>query len=171
MIVVQPAPLSISKQLSHNRFGIYRTERQCLKSQEATALRFLVRNHQQGVLDTHTETAFQVDTRLVSHRHTCTQLSRFPLHTNLVRSFVNVQVATDTVTRTMQEVQTSLPQGLTGNSIYLRTCGTLRELQQLQVDMSLQHQRIDAALFVGQRTKGDGTRDIRRTVLILSATV
>ena len=37
--------------------------------------------------------------------------------------------------------------------------------------MTFQHQGVDASLLIGERTEGDGARDICRAILILCATV
>ena len=71
----------------------------------------------------------------------------------------------------MQIVQSLAPHSLTCQDIELSAAGATGELTELHLYMALQHQRVDMALFLGQRTEGDSTRDVRRTVLVLCATV
>ena len=71
----------------------------------------------------------------------------------------------------MQIVQALAPQRLSRQNIYLRATGAAGELAQFYLDMSLQHEGIDAPLLVCQRAQGNGARNVCRAVEILCATI
>ena len=75
------------------------------------------------------------------------------------------------VTRAVHVVQSFAPHGLLGQHVELGTTDARRELSHLYLDMPFQHQRVDMAHLVGERTEGDGTGDVGGTVKILSTTV
>ena len=75
------------------------------------------------------------------------------------------------MTRAMQIVQALTPHSLTGQNIDLGAAGAAGELAEFNLDMPLQYQRIDFLLLIRERSEGDGTGDVCRTVEILSATV
>ena len=130
-----------------------------------------VRLDEQCVLMPHAELSGEIDAGLIGDRHPGMQRSRHILHADLVRTLMHIEVRTDTMTGAVEEVQAFAPHRLTRQGIDLRACGAIRKLSQLQLDMSLQHQGIDPPHLLGHGTERQGTRDIRRAILILRATV
>ena len=80
------------------------------------------------------------------------QRSRFPLHADLVRTLMHIEVTPNTMACAMEEVESLLPQRTACNGIELRTSGPVREFQHLQTDMPFEHKGIDFPLAVAQRT-------------------
>ena len=60
--------------------------------------------------------------------HASHQRCRFPLHTELMRTFVHIQISAHAVTCAMQIVQALAPHRLSGQNIYLGTTGSTGEL-------------------------------------------
>lgn len=140
VILVEPVHLLLKHHLTDNRRLVDRTERERLELQEASALGLFGRNDQQGVLCADTEASLQIDTGLVGDGHPRMQSGGSPFHADLVRTLMHAQVTPHPMTGTMQVVIPCFPQVFPCHRIELRTTGTLREPEQLQLDMSFQHQ-------------------------------
>lgn len=171
MIIVKPCCLFRSQELPDDGLGVERTEREGLHLQKVAKDRMHVRLDEQRVLMPHAELSGEIDAGLIGDRHPGMQRSRHILHADLMRTLMHIEVRTDTMTGAVEEVQTFAPHRLTRQGIDLRACGAIRKLSQLQLDMSLQHQGIDPPHLLGHGTQRQGTRDIRRAILILRATV
>ena len=84
---------------------------------------------------------------------------------------MHVEIGPHAMARAVQIVEPFAPQRLASQGIKLRSAHTFGETGQFQLNMTFQHQCVDALLLLGQRTKGYGSRDIRGAVLILSTAV
>ena len=128
VIVVEPGDFFIQEHLFDNRRGVDGTEGETLKLQELAKLGLLVGGYQQGVFDTHTKLTFEIDARLVGDGHASHQRGGLPLHTELMRTLVQIQIGTHTMTCAMQIVQSLAPHRFSGQNIYLGTTGSTGEL-------------------------------------------
>ena len=82
-----------------------------------------------------------------------------------------VQVGAHTMARAVHVAQSLAPHGPLGEHVELRAADARGELGQLYLDVAFQHQRVDAAHLVGQRSQGDGAGDVGCAVHILCAAV
>ena len=164
MILIQPFPFIIRQHFYHDRTLVDRTNRKWFKLQEAAAFCLLGLDDKKRILNSDAKAAFKIHPWLIGDRHSFTHLCRAPFHTNLMRTFVYVQITPHPMTCTMQIVQACLPQILPGNSIQLSTTGTIREMKMLQLQMTFQNQRINPSLFLRQRSQCDSTGNICRTI-------
>jgi hypothetical protein len=117
VIGVEPFYLLRGHHIQDNRSLVNGTEGKRFELKELAELRFHIRCSQKGVLYPYTESSLQIDTWLVSHRHTFMHLCGTPLHTYLVRAFVHTQITPHPMTCTMQIIQSRLPQALSGYGI------------------------------------------------------
>ena len=104
MVLVEPVDFLWQHHLKDDRSLVDGTEGERLELQELAELRFLIGHDEQGVLRTGTTTARQIDARLISDGHTCHQWGGLPLHSELVRSLMDIQIGAHTVTCAMQVV-------------------------------------------------------------------
>ena len=84
---------------------------------------------------------------------------------------MHAKIATHTMPRAVQIIQSFTPKRLTSQDINLRTTGTSRELAAFNLDMPFQHQCIDTPLLFCKRPEGDGTGDVGGAVLILGTAI
>ena len=109
VVIVEPLDFLWQHHLTDDRCLVDGTERERLKLEESAELRFLIGYDQQGVLRAGSTTVRQIDTWFVSDRHACHQRGGFPLHAELMRSLVDVQISANAVTRAVQVVQSFPP--------------------------------------------------------------
>ena len=171
VILVEPIYLFLRKQLPDDGCCVNRTEREWFELQKLAKLRLAIGRDEQGVFYAHSKAPGEIDARLVGDGHSCHEWGWFPLHTNLVRALMDVQIGAHAMARSVQIVQALAPQRLSRQNIYLRATGAAGELAQFYLDMSLQHESIDAPLLVCQRAQGNGARNVCRAVEILCATI
>ena len=84
---------------------------------------------------------------------------------------MHIQIGAHAMTRAMQIMQAFTPHGTLGKHVELGAADAGRELGQLYLYMSLEHQGIDMLHLFSQRAKGNGTGDVGSAVEILGAAV
>ena len=171
VIAVEPLHLLVGHHLAHDGCRVDGAECQRFEPQELAEGGLPEGRDEQGVFDAHTELPLEIDARLVGDGHAGMQRCRTILHAYLVRSLVHVEVAAHAVSRAVQIVVPLCPHILARQGVELCAAGTVGEGQHIELDVSFQHERIDASLLFGQRSECDSSRDVGRTVLILRATV
>ena len=171
MVTVEPLCFLRKQQFPENRRRIDGTERERFELEELSELCFLVRGDEQCVLDTHAKLPGEIDTGLIGNSHARHQWGWFPLHTELMRTFMYIQISSYAMTRAMQIIQTLAPQRLTGEDVNLGSAGSCGKLTEFYLDVSFQHKGIDPFLLLSERTEGDGAGDIRCAIEILCPTV
>ena len=84
---------------------------------------------------------------------------------------MHIQVGAYTMTRTMQIIQPLVPHGRTCQRVQLCATSPGWKLAELQLNVPFQHQRIDMALLCREWPQCYGAGNIRRSILVLRATV
>ena len=88
-----------------------------------------------------------------------------------MRPLVDTEIRADAVTGAVAVVDAVLPHGIAGQGVNLCAADAVGETGECQADVSLEDERVVEPFFVGQRAEGDGSRNVGRAVLILSAAV
>ena len=171
VVGIKPVDLFLKKHILYNRSLVDRAEGERLKLEELAKFRFLVWSDNERVLYAHSELTSKIDARLVGDGHALNKRSRFPLHTELMRTLMHIEICTHAMTRAMKIVKPLAPHVLTGKDVDLSAAGAGRELTELNLDMALEHKSIDTTHLICERPESNGTGDIRGAIEILGSTV
>ena len=171
MVAVQPLSLLRSQHIRQDRRRVDRCKGERLEPEELAERCCRSGNDEQGVLDAHAELPLEIDPRLVGDGHPRPERRRPPLHANLVRTFMHIQITSNPMSRTVQVVIPLAPHRFAGDGIDLRAARPGGETAQGKLDVSLQHQGVNAPLLLCQPAQGNGPCDVCRTVFVLCPAV
>ena len=143
-------------------------ESQRLKSQPVTEIIHSGINAKDQVLVTDAELAFPVYSRLIARDHARDQGLTVEVLTDVLRTFVDIEIESDTVTGSMAEIAHRVPKRLTGQDIQLATGRSFRENGLRQCNMAFQDQSIVLLLQLGARPKRNSPGDVCGTEQKLS---
>ena len=127
MIIVKPIYFFLQQHRLINRYSIDRTKGKGIKLKELAKLCFLIFFYDKCILYSHSETSSKIQAWFVCHCHSFYKRCRHPFHTNLMRSFMHIQIRAYSMSCAMKIVHTVTPHSLTSQDIYLCTCCAFRE--------------------------------------------
>ena len=128
MIGIEPRELFWKEHVGNDGRLVDGTECEWFELKEPAEFGLLIRGDEQRVLDAHAKLPCEIDAGLVGEGHASHQGCRFPLHTELMRTLMDVEECAHAVACAVQIVQALAPQSLTGQDIELGTTGTRGEL-------------------------------------------
>ena len=174
MVIVQPLPLLVSQHVEEHGAEVVGTKGEVFKVQEVPHRGFKGRLREERVLNAYAETPRDVDARLIGDGLSGAERERgagaevFP---NLHRTFVNSEPMADAVARAVTVVHALAPHGSPCERVELEARGVLGEYRPGELQMALQYERVGLPLLIGQRSEGDGSRDVGGAAVVVCAAV
>ena len=114
MVFVQPSVFTRREHRDNDEAGVDVAECQGVECQERTKLCLAVGAHQDHVLRTDAILARAIHGRFVTHHHARFQGHGVLLHANALRSLMHVEAMSYAMSRAVQVVDASIPQGFAG---------------------------------------------------------
>ena len=145
------------------------TQGQGLETEPAAEIILTCIHTEDQVLMAHTMPSFAVDSRLVGSDHSREKSLFVEILPDVLRSFVDIQVETYSVSGPMTEITLRIPQRGPCKGIQLTTRSPFRKYCLCQGDVALEHQGIVFLLKRGTGTEGNRTGYVGGTKQVLSA--
>ena len=133
VILVEPIYFFFRHHFANNGASVDGTEREGFKLQEGATFGLESRNHKECVFDSDAETVFEINARFVGHSHSFAERLRHIFHPNLMRSFMDIEKTSHSVSCAMQEVVSVLPEVATCHSVELCSACSFGEYEHLQL--------------------------------------
>ena len=174
MITVEPVSLVFIEHLHDDGRRVEGAEREGFELEQAAEVGLRIFASEEHILEAHPEFPADVNTRFVRNGHAGHEgggAGGIGVFANLLRPFMHAEVAANAVSCAVSEIHTFLPHGIAGGKIEHQALCALREAGARQSDVTFQHEGVGFALFVGERTEGNGAGDVGRAAYIMRTAV
>ena len=141
MITVKPTAMVQWQNRQIDALGIYREKRQCFKTVKTPERGNFFFPAKQHIFRTDSVPAGTIQSGFIGKHHTRFQGFRILIQTDRLRSFMDIQVMSDTVSRSMQLSQPLHIKVTARQYIQLRTARIFRKNSRCQVNISHQNKR------------------------------
>ena len=174
MVRVQKLAVARFHQRYVDRVQIDRNPGQIFKFHELTKFILHILHTEHQILRPDAKFSFQIKTRLIRGNHTFLQNRIFSGRceqppSDGIRALMHTAQIADAMPCSVIEIHAVFPQEFARYIVQIDTPAAIHKLRIQQTQHRARHQRTAAFFFLRDRSDRDGTRHIRRSLIILSA--